>query len=134
MPAAYSARSSRGSTALRRTEASQSVSDAPVAIYRRDRQRHIFLANNEDYRLLIDSAILSPETIGHLYQVPEDGIEIFALEQLLVVKISFPRLVTAGSFEDRDLHAGQQHIPLSNLGLPIPRDEPDEAAVIQTSP
>jgi len=34
------------------------------------------------------------------------------------VKISFPRPVTADSFEDRDLHAGQQHVPLAGLRLP----------------
>jgi hypothetical protein len=33
------------------------------------------------------------------------------------VKISFARPVTAGSFEDRDLHAGQQHVPLAAVAL-----------------
>jgi hypothetical protein len=45
------------------------------------------------------------------------------------VKISFPRPVTAGSFEDRDLHAGQQHVPLAGLRLPgITAERPSGSA------
>jgi hypothetical protein len=43
---------------------------------------------------------------------------IFEIPKLRVVKISFPRQITAGSFEDRDQHAGQQYLPLSGLALP----------------
>jgi Domain of unknown function (DUF4387) len=41
------------------------------------------------------------------------------LPGILAVKISFPRSVTAGSFEDRDLHAGQQHVPLAAMRVPL---------------
>jgi hypothetical protein len=34
------------------------------------------------------------------------------------MKFSMPRAVVAGSFEDRDLHAGQQHVPLALLPIP----------------
>jgi hypothetical protein len=33
------------------------------------------------------------------------------------VKISFPRPTTQGGVEDRDMHAGQQHVPLAELAL-----------------
>jgi hypothetical protein len=39
------------------------------------------------------------------------------MPSIRVIKFSFPRPYVAGSFEDRDLHAGQQHVPL--LSLPI---------------
>lgn len=78
----------------------------------------IFLARDEDYELLIASGVLTPDRIGALYRVPADQVQIFELPLLRAVKISFPRAVTAGSFEDRDQHAGQQHIPLRNLRLP----------------
>ncbi len=47
-------------------------------------------------------------------------VKYFELPGILGVKISFPRPVTAGSFEDRDLHAGQQFVPLAGLPLPDP--------------
>jgi hypothetical protein len=36
------------------------------------------------------------------------------------MKFSMPRSVVAGSFEDRDLHAGQQHVPLALVRIPAP--------------
>jgi uncharacterized protein DUF4387 len=37
------------------------------------------------------------------------------MPSLRAIKISFPRPVTQGSFSDRDIHAGQQYIALSQL-------------------
>jgi hypothetical protein len=34
------------------------------------------------------------------------------------MKFSMLRAVVAGSFEDRDLHAGQQHVPLARILIP----------------
>jgi hypothetical protein len=45
-------------------------------------------------------------------------VKIYRLPSLRAVKISFPRSVPQGSFYDRDMHSGQQHIPLSQLPLP----------------
>lgn len=78
----------------------------------------IFLARGEDYRLLIDSGVLTAQRIAALYHVRAEEVQIFELPVLRAVKISFPRAVPAGSFEDRDQHAGQQHIPLQNLRVP----------------
>ncbi|HYZ56447.1 MAG TPA: DUF4387 domain-containing protein [Streptosporangiaceae bacterium] len=78
----------------------------------------VFFTNESGYRLVTNSTVLSQQAIGHLYRVDPATVKYFELPDLLAVKISFPRPVTAGSFEDRDLHAGQQHVPL--LGLHIP--------------
>lgn len=78
----------------------------------------IFLRRDEDYELLIASGVLTPDCLSGLYGVPADQVQIFELPLLRAVKISFPRAVTAGSFDDRDQHAGQQHLPLRNLPLP----------------
>jgi hypothetical protein len=78
----------------------------------------VFFASESDFRLVTGSAVLSAETIGRLYRVDPATVKYFELPGIPAVKISFPRPVTAGSFEDRDLHAGQQHVPL--LGLRVP--------------
>jgi hypothetical protein len=78
----------------------------------------IFLHTDEDYEYLSASGVLTGERIGCLYCVDPDHVQIFLLPNLRAIKVSFPRRVTAGSFEDRDQHAGQQHIPLSTVALP----------------
>lgn len=77
----------------------------------------IFFKNAADYDLVMGSGFLTRETIGRIYKVDPACIKCFEISVLNVVKISFPRPVTAGSFEDRDLHAGQQHVPLSLMPL-----------------
>jgi len=39
------------------------------------------------------------------------------LPDIRVVKVSFPRPTIQGGRADRDMHAGQQHIPLAGLAL-----------------
>jgi hypothetical protein len=78
----------------------------------------VFLRSDEDYQALIASGTLNPERISELYRVPAEDVEIFHMKDLSAVKISFPRRVPAGSFEDRDQHAGQQHVPLASLAIP----------------
>jgi Domain of unknown function (DUF4387) len=78
----------------------------------------IFLRADEDYESLLVSGVLTPERIGKLYRVEARDVQIYEVPRLRVIKISFPRSVTAGSFHDRDQHAGQQHIPLASLIIP----------------
>ena len=53
------------------------------------------------------------------YQVDPAKLRIFELANLHVIKVSFPRNFVAGSFDDRDLHAGQQHVLLAGLSVPV---------------
>ena len=55
--------------------------------------------------------------VARLYDVAADTVQIFRLPDLNVVKISFPRPVPQGSLHDRDIHAGQHHVPLALLPL-----------------
>jgi hypothetical protein len=78
----------------------------------------VFLHTEDDYRALLATGVISKERIAELYQVDGREVQIYRVPQLRVIKISFPRAVPAGSFEDRDQHAGQQHVPLASLSLP----------------
>lgn len=87
----------------------------------------VFLDNDEDFRRLVGSGAITRETIGTAYQVDPSTVDVFEIPALRAIKISFPRIEPAGSFHDRDQHAGQQHIPLA--ALPIP-EQPTTPAVI----
>ena len=75
----------------------------------------IFCASDEDYGVLAAEAVLSPERVAELYRVDAQSVRVFRLPNLRVIKISFPRAVSSGSVGDRDVHAGQQHVPLAML-------------------
>jgi hypothetical protein len=77
----------------------------------------IFCDTYADYDLIAGSENISPQVIGALYGVSPEGVKIFRIPELRVVKVSFPRPVTQGGAFDRDMHAGQQHVPM--LGLPL---------------
>ena len=75
-----------------------------------------FMPDEQTYR--IADALITPELISELYQVTPASLQIFRLPELRVVKVSFPRPVVQGSLHDRDMHAGQHHVPLANSVVP----------------
>jgi len=84
----------------------------------------VFLRDDADFAFLTRSGVLTPAAIAVLYGVDAADVKYFELPTIRAVKISFPRAVTAGSFADRDLHAGQQHVPLASVVLPARPREP----------
>jgi hypothetical protein len=77
----------------------------------------IFLPDPETYGRVSTSPAADPRTIGELYRVDPDKIEVFLLADLRAIKISFPRPVVQGSLRDRDMHAGQQYVPLLSIEI-----------------
>ncbi|MEY9934081.1 hypothetical protein ABH926_008745 [Catenulispora sp. GP43] len=75
-----------------------------------------FMADDAGYRAA--DAVISEDAVAELYRVAPSTIRIFRLPELRVVKVSFPRPLVQGSLHDRDMHAGQHHVPLA--GLPVP--------------
>jgi uncharacterized protein DUF4387 len=79
----------------------------------------VFLPDAAAYR--IADALITPDLIAELYQVAPESLQIFRIPQLKVVKVSFPRPLPQGSLHDRDMHAGQHHVPLASQHLPAAR-------------
>jgi hypothetical protein len=78
----------------------------------------VFFADDADFAQVDNSGVLTAETIGELYGVDPALVKIFELPEIKAMKFSMPRAAVAGSFEDRDLHAGQQHVPLTQVCIP----------------
>lgn len=78
----------------------------------------LFMRDAEGYRIAADASFLDERTVAQLYGVAETDIQLFRIPSLNVVKISFPRPVNQGSLRDRDIHSGQQHVPLAMLPVP----------------
>jgi len=62
-------------------------------------------------------SLLGKESVATLYQIPESQLQRYDIENLHVVKFSFPRPVGQGSLLDRDMHGAQYSILLSELPL-----------------
>jgi hypothetical protein len=78
--------------------------------------REAFMPDEASYR--VADALITAELISELYHVPPASLQIFRIPELRVVKVSFPRPVVQGSLHDRDIHAGQHHVPLANTTVP----------------
>lgn len=76
-----------------------------------------FCDDEESYRKLVDAPNFNVTTIASIYNIRPEQIKFFCLPNLRVVKISFPRMVVQGSPFDKDMHGGQQYIPLLDLEL-----------------
>ncbi|MFE0359102.1 DUF4387 domain-containing protein [Streptomyces nigra] len=75
----------------------------------------LFMRDADGYRIAADPGFLNEGTIARLYDVDEATVALYRIPSLNVVKISFPRPVSQGSLRDRDMHAGQHHVPLAVL-------------------
>jgi hypothetical protein len=80
----------------------------------------VFFGSDADFALVQDAGVLTAEKIGELYGVDPALVKRFELPAIKAMKFSMPRAVVAGSFEDRDIHAGQQHVPLAQVPIPGP--------------
>jgi hypothetical protein len=77
----------------------------------------LFCDTDSAYDLVSAPGLVTQQKIGDLYGVDPASVQVYKLPELRVIKISFPRRCPQGSVDDRDMHAGQQHIPLSRLPL-----------------
>jgi hypothetical protein len=77
----------------------------------------------DDAAYLIADRLINADVIAELYRVPPASIQIFRIPVLRVLKVSFPRPLVQGSLHDRDMHAGQHHVPLASLLLPATGQE-----------
>jgi Domain of unknown function (DUF4387) len=75
-----------------------------------------FMPDEVAYR--VADALITAELISDLYHVAAASLQIFRIPHLYVVKVSFPRPVVQGSLRDRDMHAGQHHVPLASTTVP----------------
>jgi hypothetical protein len=75
-----------------------------------------FMPDDASYRMA--DALITTDLITELYQIAPESLQVFRIPRLRVIKVSFPRPAVQGSLHDRDMHAGQHHVPLANTSVP----------------
>ena len=53
--------------------------------------------------------------LAKTYHVEAEDIQIYCLDSIQVVKVSFPRVPVQGSRSERDMHGGQQYVSLLDI-------------------
>ena len=75
----------------------------------------VFFANDTDYEQA--AGVLTADAVAAAYQLDPAGVRLYRMPHIRVIKASFPRPVVQGSFGDRDMHSGQQYVPLAALRI-----------------
>jgi hypothetical protein len=89
----------------------------------------VFFKDAADYTRAVAAQVLTEPTIADIYRVDPATVRLFHLPNINVIKASLPRPAVQGSFADRDMHAGQQHVPLLQLPTPaVPGTLPPSVA------
>ncbi len=77
----------------------------------------LFFDGPESYARYADDPALSAEAVARLYGVEPASVRRFKVDDLDVVKISIPRSQPQGGVLERDMHSGQQFVPMLSLEL-----------------
>ena len=77
----------------------------------------LFFDSAESYAKYHDNPAISADAIAAVYGVDAALVRRFPVESLSMVKISYPRATPQGGVHERDMHSGQQFVPLLELRL-----------------
>ncbi len=75
----------------------------------------LFFSDEHAQRAFREAGVLSPERIGELYRVDPAQVQVFDMNDIGAMKISFPRPVPSGEFGDTDITGGQQYSLLVDM-------------------
>ena len=75
----------------------------------------IFCDNDESYRRIKNSPNIAPEKVAQLYGANAGMMKSFYIDNLRIIKFSYPRPKPSGHKYENDMHAGQQYIRIAEL-------------------
>jgi hypothetical protein len=77
----------------------------------------LFFDGPGSYARHADDPAIGAAAVAALYGVDAALVKRFKIDSLNVVKLSYPRLQPQGGALERDMHGGQQFVPLLELEL-----------------
>ena len=79
----------------------------------------IVFKDRDSFEQVLESGVLSVETIAQLYRTDPHHVRFFRIDKLFAVKITIPRRVFSGDIRDTDIYGGQFHGPLVRLQVEV---------------
>ncbi len=77
----------------------------------------LFFDGGETYARHADDPAIGPDAVAVLFGVDPTQVKRFRIDDLNVVKLSYPRARPQGGAFERDMHGGQQYVPLLDIDL-----------------
>jgi len=77
----------------------------------------LFFDGEETFRRYRDAPALSPQTFANLFGTNPELVKRIPVDNLHVIKISYPRPHPQGWMQERDMHSGQQFARLLDLEI-----------------
>lgn len=77
----------------------------------------VFFADEDDFRTWKGSKGLSVESVAAALGLAEGTVKRMEAPDIWVLKYSYPRVRAQGGVLERDMHGGQQYVPLLELEL-----------------
>lgn len=77
----------------------------------------LFFDGPESYARYADAPAIGAEAVAAMFGVDPARVKRFKVDDLSVVKLSFPRPAPQGGVLERDMHGGQQFVPLLGIEL-----------------
>ncbi len=78
----------------------------------------VIFDEEEVYKGVVKSGILTPELVARLYRVKPDQVQVYNYPPAQAYKITLPRPNRSGGPDETDFDGKQQHAPL--LGIEFP--------------
>jgi len=72
----------------------------------------LFFDDADNYAQYHADPAVSAENIAAIYGVDAADVKRFEVKSLNMIKISYPRTTPQGGVVERDMHSGQQFVPL----------------------
>ena len=79
----------------------------------------LFFRDEGTYHAYKNDPALCPRTFADLYGADERAVKLVQVDSLAVVKVSYPRPRPQGWQGERDMHGGQQYVPLLGVQLSL---------------
>jgi hypothetical protein len=74
----------------------------------------IFCGSDESYNRIKNSPNITPEKVAAMYGAKAGMIKSFYIDNLRIIKFSYPRPFPSGHKYENDMHAGQQYIRIAD--------------------
>ena len=75
----------------------------------------IFCKDDESYQMMKNSPNISKEAVSGIYAVDPEKMKCFYMDDIFIIKFSYPRSKPCGHKYENDMHNGQQYIRLSEV-------------------
>ena len=78
----------------------------------------IMFADQETYDKVKKSGVLNRKMIADIYEISENQVQFFEVDNCFAYKASIPRPYFQGDLMDSDSHAGQQYATFIDIEVP----------------